>query len=183
MRSSLFCFLGFSLIVSTSCEMNIANKQEVKTIDSTLIVLNTTIEALDTLDHSTFSKMTKRLESIDTVVFSYYKKGDTASYWKNELSKLQLCILSLERYENESKAIKKALLENKKQLETLKHDLEKDLVKKDKIEEYVAIEVASTTGTLSKAAKRGGRALYCVQNYDEIVVKADSILNLLKTND
>ena len=183
MRTFLFSFLSLFLIVATSCDVNIANQQEVKTIDSTLTVLNTTIEALDTIDHSSFSKMTARLESIDTAVWKYFEKGDTAKYWKNELSKLKLCILSLDRYEGESKAIEMALLENKKQLETLKHDLENDLVEKDKIAEYVALEVNTTSGTLSKAAKRGGRALYCVQNYDEIVAKADSILNILKTND
>ena len=183
MRTFLFSFLSLFLIVATSCDVNIANQQEVKTIDSTLTVLNTTIEALDTIDHSSFSKMTARLESIDTVVWKYFEKGDTAKYWKNELSKLKLCILSLDRYEGESKAIEMALLENKKQLETLKHDLENDLVEKDKIAEYVALEVNTTSGTLSKAAKRGGRALYCVQNYDEIVAKADSILNILETND
>ncbi len=183
MRVTLFSFLGIFLIATTSCEVNLANKADVTKIDSTLSILNTTIEALDTLDITRFVGMIKRLESIDTLVWNYYEKGDTAGYWKSELSKLRLCILSLERYESESKAIEKALLENQKQLETLKHDLENDLVEKNKIGEYVAIEIGTTTGTLSKAAKRGGRALYCVQNYDIIIYKADSILNLLETRD
>jgi len=183
MRTFLLSFLVLFLFATTSCEVNIANQAEVKAIDSTLAVLNTTIEALDTLDHSSFKAMTNKLEALDTMVWNYYEKGDTAKYWKNELSKLRLCILSLDRYEGESKAIEQAFLENKTQLETLKHDLENDLVEKDKIEEYVGIEIGTTTGILTKAGKRGGRALYCVQNYDVIVAKADSILNLLKTID
>ena len=183
MRTILFSFLSVFLIVATSCDVKLANEPQVKAIDSTLAVLNTTIEALDTIDVSSFDGIVKKLEIIDSEAWTYYEIGDTAAYWKHEISDLQLCIKSLDRYAKESLSIEKALLENRKQLETLKHDLEKDLVEKDKIEEYTEIEIGTTTNSLSNASKRGGRALYCIKNYDSIVAKADSILNLLKIKD
>lgn len=183
MRTLLLSFIGFFLIVATSCDVKLANQPQVKAIDSTLAALDLTMVALDTVDISSFNEMNIRLKTIDDEVWTYYENGDTASYWKNELSKLQLCLKSLDRYQSESAAIASALSENKKQLETLKHDLENDLVEKDKIEEYVSVEISTTSTVLAKAAKRGGRALYCIQNYDEIIAKSDSILNLLRPQD
>ena len=183
MRTFLLSFLSLFIIVATSCDVKLANQPQVKAIDSTLAALNLTMVALDTMEISRFKAMNTKLKTIDDEVWKYYEKGDTASYWKNELSKLQLCLKSLDRYQSESTAITSALSENKKQLETLKHDLENDLIEKDKIEEYVSVEIGTTEIALAKAAKRGGRALYCVQNYEAIVAKADSILELLRPQD
>ena len=183
MRPILLSIFCVSLLLTTSCNVNVANETEVARIDSTMSVLNTTIEALDTIDITSFDEMTKKLEILDKEVWTFYEKGDTAKIWRNEISSLQKCIKSLSRYAGESTSIRKSLLENKKQLESLKHDLEHDLVEKNKIEEYVATELAMTTKSLSRSAKRGGRALNCIQNYDQIVMRTDSRLTHLKLND
>jgi hypothetical protein len=180
MRILLFSFLSAVLIFAASCDVKLANEPQVKTIDSTLATLNSTIEALDTIDISSFNEIATRIEKLDTEAWTYFENDDTAKFWKHEIADLQLCIRSLGRYAKESKSIAMALNENKKQLETLKHDLENNLVEKEKVDEYVGTEVVLTTQTISRAAKRGGRALYCIQNYDSIIFKADSILNVLR---
>lgn len=183
MKFFSFCFIALSIIGAASCSKNIANAEEVKSVDSVLFELNRTITALDTVDVQGFDVMLAELEELNTEAFEYFEPTDTAKYWKREIGQLMLCIKSLERYEKESVGIAKTLNENKLQLENLKHDLEKGFVESSKIEEYMHAEFTMTTQALTIAAKRGGRALYCLQNYDSIVDNAKKIILQLKAND
>ncbi|MCT4624698.1 MAG: hypothetical protein N4A46_13840 [Schleiferiaceae bacterium] len=182
MKKTTFILAALSLLM-IACSTQNKHQDEVTRLQNSLNNIEIALVKIDSIDSKTMDNMLSHYSTLKDEVWSYYSQDDTASYWRNELSDLQLCVKSMDRYAQETKGIHKELNKSQKQITALIHDLENDLVPEEKIEEYVATEIQIAEFSVKKAAKRGGRALYCYRNYDYIVEKADSLLTFIKAED
>ena len=164
-------------LVFTSCQSNTEYANLTAKIDSTLADLENNRDKLDVINEAKATQMLVGFDSLNNMAMEQFTPSDTAKYWRNEIADLQFCSKSLSRYLSEEKQIQQKINFIIKQLTTLKEDLQNGLVPKDKVDEYYGVEMQSAEIILRKSSKRGGRALFCYNNYNSILAKADSVYN------
>lgn len=167
------------LFFLSSCQQNNLNVKTINTIDSTLTSLEHVKVKLNEIDIRQADSTIAEIKDLADKLMVFYTAEDTASYWRNEVSDLHFCIKTVERYLTENPGISRELDYTIDQLKTLRHDIENNLIDEKQLEKHLNVEIQAARLILTKSAKRGGRALECLENKEEIIAKADSLYKVL----
>ena len=178
MKYLVIIIIGISLF---SCSKTIEHTKELAQIDSTLMVVTTALDRVNSVNQDSIFYFKKEIDWYYNNIMPRHKDGDTRSFWTHEMKDLNFCRKNLETYFEQRDEVMQKLEMHKVQMTNLVHDLEEGLVADTLVEVFVLQELRSAKSTYVTYSKRLGRAIDCYQNKDSVLLNAEKVLQILNS--
>ncbi|MFI5163860.1 MAG: hypothetical protein ACHQHP_01290 [Bacteroidia bacterium] len=179
----LFCLLPTAyclLFYSTSCKQKTDYSKEISRLDSASTVLITAEKILSSADtnllHSSYNSVAGNLHAVIEKLSKDTVKKKTAEFLSSAYQQSGN-ILNLLQNKN---YLEKAITESQKRINDLKHDLNENLIDKNKSAAYIVSEINSSGKIYDIINKSVERAKSSAAKLDSLKTKISAIADSLK---